>query len=99
MEEYPPDVIPLDLMMPVLDGWGVVLEALKDRSDRPPIIMVTVAQTADGVDRANQLGVTAYVTKPFNVAGLVELVHSIGRPRRRGRRASKALRPARAAQT
>jgi DNA-binding response OmpR family regulator len=85
-------------MMPVLDGWGV-LEALKDRSDRPPIIMVTVAQTADGVDRANQLGVTAYVAKPVNVAGLVELIHSVGRPRRRGRRASKALRPARAAQT
>jgi DNA-binding response OmpR family regulator len=98
MEENRPDVILLDLMMPVLDGWGV-LEALRDRPDRPPIIVVTAAQTADAADRANQLGVTAYVTKPFNVAGLVDLLHSIGRPRRRGRRARKALRPARSAQT
>jgi DNA-binding response OmpR family regulator len=98
IEEAPPDVILLDLMMPVLDGWGV-LEALKDRPDRPPIIVVTAAQSADGVDRANQLGVTAYVTKPFNVAGLVDLVHSIGRPRGRRRRASKAPRPARSGRT
>ena len=98
MEENPPDVIVLDLMMPVLDGWGV-LEALKDRPDRPPIIVVTAAQTPDGVDRADQLGVTAYMTKPFNVAELVDLVHSIGRPRRRGRRASKPRRPARSPQT
>jgi two-component system, OmpR family, alkaline phosphatase synthesis response regulator PhoP len=97
IEENPPDVIVLDLMMPVLDGWGV-LEALKDRPDRPPIIVVTAAQTADGVDRADQLGVTAYVTKPFNVGGLVDLIHSIGRPRQRGRQASKPGRPARSAQ-
>lgn len=98
MEENPPDVVLLDLMMPVLDGWGV-LEALKDRSDRPPIIVVTAAQSADGVDRANRLGVTAYVTKPFNMAGLVDLVHSVGPSRGRVRRASKALRPARSGQT
>lgn len=98
MEENPPDVVLLDLMMPVLDGWGV-LEALKDRPDRPPIIVVTAAHSADGVDRANRLGVYAYVTKPFRMAELVDLVRSIGRPRRRGRQASKALRPARTAQT
>jgi DNA-binding response OmpR family regulator len=93
VEENPPDVILLDLMMPVLDGWGV-LEALQDRPHRPSVIVVTAAHSADGVDRASRLGVAAYVTKPFNVAGLVDLVHSVGRPQGRGRRA-KALRPAR----
>jgi DNA-binding response OmpR family regulator len=98
MEENPPDVVLLDLMMPVLDGWGV-LEALKDRPDRPAIIVVTAAHSADGFDRANRLGVAAYVTKPFNLAGLVDLVHSIGRRRGRAQGAPKAARPARTAQT
>jgi DNA-binding response OmpR family regulator len=98
VEENPPDVILLDLMMPVLDGWGV-LKALKDRPHRPSVIVITAAHSADGVDRAGRLGVAAYVTKPFNMAGLVDLVHSVGRPRGRGRRASKALRPARSVQT
>ena len=95
IEESPPDVILLDLMMPVLDGWGV-LEALKDRPDRPPIIVVTAAEFAEGVDRANRLGVTAYVTKPFNVAGLVDLVTSIGSSGRG--RSADTPRPARTGQ-
>jgi DNA-binding response OmpR family regulator len=95
VEENPPDVMLLDLMMPVLDGWGV-LEALQDRPHQPSVIVVTAGHSPNGVDRASQLGVAAYVTKPFNVAGLVDLVHSVGG---RGGRASKALRPARSGRT
>src|SRR6187200_2435897 len=35
----PPDLVVLDLMMPVLDGWGV-LEAL-DLSTAPPVVVIT----------------------------------------------------------
>jgi two-component system, OmpR family, response regulator PrrA len=82
VDQERPDVILLDLMMPVLDGWGV-LEALKDRPDRPPVVVVTAAESPANVDRAQRLGVSGYVTKPFNLVSLIDLVRSLiaGNPR------------------
>jgi DNA-binding response OmpR family regulator len=71
-----PDVVLLDLMMPVLDGWGV-LEALKDRPHGPAVIVVTATESPANVDRAERLGVSGYVTKPFNVAGLIDMVRAL----------------------
>jgi two-component system OmpR family response regulator len=76
IEEDRPDLILLDLMMPVLDGWGV-LEALQDRSDSPEVVVVTAAESPDNVDRAQRLGISGYVTKPFNLVSLLELVRSL----------------------
>lgn len=81
IDEAKPDLVLLDLMMPVLDGWAV-LEALQGRPHRPPVIVLTAADAVMNVDRAQRLGVTAYITKPFNLpelVGLVETVTSTGR--------------------
>jgi CheY-like chemotaxis protein len=82
IEEDLPDVILLDLMMPVLDGWGV-LEALKDRPNRPAVVVVTAAESPANVERAQRLGISGYVTKPFNLVSLLDLVRSLveGGPR------------------
>jgi DNA-binding response OmpR family regulator len=81
IEEERPDLILLDLMMPVLDGWGV-LEELRDRPDRPPVIVVTAAESPELMERAGRFGVSGYVTKPFNVAALLDLIRSvIGSPK------------------
>ena len=81
VEEERPDLILLDLMMPVLDGWGV-LEELRDRRDRPPVIVVTAAESPELMERAGRFGVSGYVTKPFNVAALLDLIRSvIGSPK------------------
>ena len=61
-----PDVVLLDVMMPGLDGMGV-LEAIRrdPRSSSVPVIMVT-AKTADqDVLEGYRGGVNYYVTKPF----------------------------------
>jgi two-component system OmpR family response regulator len=76
IEEERPDLILLDLMMPVLDGWGV-LEELRDRHDRPPVIVVTAAESPELMERAGRFGVSGYVTKPFNVAALLDLIRSV----------------------
>lgn len=81
IDQEKPDLVLLDLMMPVLDGWAV-LERLQGRRERPPIIVLTAADAVMNVDRAQRLGVTAYITKPFNLpdlVGLVETVTSTGR--------------------
>lgn len=71
-----PDLILLDLMLPVIDGWAV-LERLKDRKDLPPVVVISAVDSPADIERAQQLGVTSYLTKPLDLVGLVELVQSV----------------------
>ena len=59
-----PDLIMLDIMLPVFDGWQVCREIRK--TSQCPIIMLT-AKSAD-MDKINglMLGADDYITKPFN---------------------------------
>jgi two-component system alkaline phosphatase synthesis response regulator PhoP len=73
IEDERPDVVILDLMMPVLDGWAA-LERIQDLS-RPPQVVVLSAKTAEtDRERARNLGAVAYVAKPFDVQHLVETI-------------------------
>ena len=69
------DVMLLDVMMPVLDGWGV-LERLQGRDHKPVVIVVSAKTAAHDVARARELGATEYVTKPFAVTDLVRLINT-----------------------
>ena len=71
-----PDAVLLDLMMPVMDGW-TVLEELKQRPYRPPVIVLSAADANANVERAKALGVAAYVTKPFDLMALVGLIREV----------------------
>lgn len=71
-----PDLVLLDLMMPVLDGWGV-LEALGSRENRPPVIVVSALEAKASKDRAANYSVAGYVTKPFNFKQLVNVVRDV----------------------
>jgi CheY-like chemotaxis protein len=70
-----PDVILLDVMMPGMNGYAVFERLREDPRTKPiPVIMLTaLAQRAD-VERAVELGVEGYVTKPFEPS---ELLHAI----------------------
>jgi len=63
-----PDLILLDLMMPVLDGW-TVLDRLRDMPDAPPVVVVS-AYLDRG--RAVAAGASGYINKPFRSAELLE---------------------------
>jgi DNA-binding response OmpR family regulator len=76
IEEQHPDVLLLDLMMPVLDGWGV-LERLEEQGSDLPIIVVSASDSAVNIQRATELGATGYVTKPFNLRGLIDMIHGV----------------------
>ncbi len=73
LDQEPFDVVLLDIMMPVLDGW-VVLQSLGEREGAPRAIVVSARSSPRDVARALELGAAAYVTKPFSPAELSELI-------------------------
>jgi DNA-binding response OmpR family regulator len=70
------DVMLLDVMMPVMDGWGV-LERLQERDDAPVVIVVSAKTAAQDIARATELGAAHYVTKPFSVSDLVRVIDGL----------------------
>lgn len=70
-----PNLIILDLMLPVLDGWKVCREVRK--TSDVPIIMLTARD--DNVDKilGLELGADDYVTKPFDSRELVARIRAI----------------------
>jgi DNA-binding response OmpR family regulator len=71
-----PAIMLLDVMMPVLDGWGV-LERKKGLGDATPVIVLSAKTEASDIDRAMALGATEYVTKPFDLDKVVALVTEV----------------------
>jgi len=79
----PPDLVLLDVMLPGMDGYGV-LKTIRARADHNdvPIIMVTALQSADDRARALELGADDYVGKPFRLGDLRTRVRSVLEMRR-----------------
>jgi CheY-like chemotaxis protein len=69
-----PDLVVLDMKMPVMDGWELC-RILDERGDRPPIVVVTAA--TDPAARAGEVAADGWLAKPFDVADLVEVIHRV----------------------
>ena len=65
------DVILLDLMMPVMDGWAV-LWSLHDTPIHPPVIVMSAR--AEYKDQKPPLGAVEYLHKPFPLQDAVDSV-------------------------
>ena len=70
--EHRPDVVIMDVKMPVLDGLGAAEQIGKDRI--APVIMLTAFSQKELVERARDAGVMAYIVKPFTQADLAPAV-------------------------
>lgn len=72
-----PDVVLLDVMMPGLDGWGVL-----ERLDEPLPAVIIISGLATDRDQhyrhAIEKGALGFVSKPFDSAKLLELVATAG---------------------
>jgi CheY-like chemotaxis protein len=61
-----PDVVLMDIMMPVIDGIEVVRQMKATPGIRDiPVVMLTAAAQSDMVERAIQAGAADYIVKPF----------------------------------
>ena len=67
------DLVLLDVMMPVMDGWGV-LDRLATEVAAPLVIVVSAKSSRRDMARALEMGAVAYVTKPFSPLDLSAVV-------------------------
>jgi DNA-binding response OmpR family regulator len=74
----PPQIAVLDVMMPRLDGFGV-LKALRDDPDLAgtPVVMLSARVHADDVGRGLEAGADEYLAKPFRSERLLEVVQGL----------------------
>ena len=74
---FQPDVVLLDIMLPVTDGWQVCRE-IREKSSTPIIMLTAKGETTDKVNGL-EMGADDYVTKPFDVKELIARVHAVMR--------------------
>ena len=72
-----PDLILLDVMMPVMDGWAVLEELLRRPAPVPPVVIVSAASAPESVKRALTLGAIDYLVKTDTTSRLAPLVAEI----------------------
>lgn len=78
-KEKHPDLILLDLILPRIDGFGV-LKQVKEDSDIEdiPVIVLTNLESADDVDKALELGATTYLVKAnYNLEDVLGKVKAV----------------------
>jgi response regulator NasT len=72
VKEHRPDVVIMDVKMPVLDGISAAEQIGKERI--APVVMLTAFSQKELVERARDAGVMAYIVKPFTQADLAPAV-------------------------
>ena len=74
-EKQAPDLVLLDIMLPVMDGWAVCAKIRE--TDQTPIIMLTAkGETIDKV-AGLEMGADDYIVKPFEMKELLARVHAV----------------------
>ena len=74
---FTPDVVLLDIMLPVKDGWQVCRD-IRAKSAVPIIMLSDKGVTTDMIS-GHDMGADDYVTKPFDVKELIARVHAVMR--------------------
>jgi two-component system alkaline phosphatase synthesis response regulator PhoP len=78
LRHHRPQLMLLDIMMPVVDGWSV-LQEIRDlpEADRPRVVVVSARATLRDRAKAAELGAIAFVAKPFNVDDLLGVLNRL----------------------
>jgi len=86
--DQPPDLMVIDLSMPVLDGWGVFRELKTDQCTRTIPCMVVTAHAELDRNEVLETGFSAYISKPFSGDALLKTVAAVLANRKTGEEAS-----------
>jgi two-component system, chemotaxis family, chemotaxis protein CheY len=75
VEETNPDFIICDVMMPKLDGYGFMEHHVKSKFANIPVILLSAKVELKDEEYGLNLGVKAYVRKPFTFKDLLEKIN------------------------
>ena len=79
--EHTPDLLILDIMLPVVDGFEICRSVRADRRlDNTRVLMLTARGREHEIARGMALGADGYVTKPFATRELMEVVKNLLQP-------------------
>jgi CheY-like chemotaxis protein len=78
LRQHRPELMLLDIMMPVMDGWNV-LQEIRDlpEGERPRVVVVSARASLRDRAKAAELGAVAFVAKPFNVDDLLGVLNRL----------------------
>ncbi len=75
--QHHPDLILMDMMMPVVSGYEAVGELKADATTKEIVIVGLSAKAmATDMERATDVGIDGYITKPFRIAQVLTVVES-----------------------
>jgi CheY-like chemotaxis protein len=75
--QHHPDLILMDMMMPIVSGYEAVGELKADASTEDIVIVGLSAKAmATDMERATDVGIDGYITKPFRIAQVLSVVES-----------------------
>jgi len=74
LDRISPDIVLLDMRMPVIDGWGFA-RIVRERRLGVRIVVMTAAQ--DARRRAEEIAADAYLSKPFDLDELIAVMERI----------------------
>lgn len=81
--ELEPEVVLMDVSMPVLDGFEAT-RAIRKRAPGARVLFVTGSNAEEDLERARDAGASGYISKDRIAAELVEAIRGAGGPRARG---------------
>lgn len=74
-QEHAPNLVLLDIMLPVLDGW-TVCKKIRETSKVPIIMMTAKGETMDKVNGL-EMGADDYIVKPFEMKEVLARIHAV----------------------
>ena len=76
MQKRQPDIVVLDLAMPVMEGFEV-LRRIRMEGNNVPIIVMTGHPNSDYMDEAFEIGANAYITKHIKPSDLLARIEDL----------------------
>jgi two-component system cell cycle response regulator DivK len=76
-KQHHPDLVLMDMMMPIVSGYEAVSELKADATTRDiTIVGLSAKAMATDMERATDVGIDGYITKPFRIAQVLTVVAS-----------------------